>query len=133
MFLHELSTDAKKSFYKVAHMVMNSDNKATIEELNVMKLYAREMGLTIDFDLDGITIDDELTTINTLDTSEKKKIYFELMNLAYSDNDYAQEEKVLLTKIGTDINITAEDQDTLRQCAENLTTTFKTLSITFNR
>jgi hypothetical protein len=132
MFLHQLSTDAKKSFYKVAHFVMHSDNKATSEELKVMKLYEREMGLTIDFDLDNITVDSELDTINELETSEKKKIYFELMTLAYSDNDYSDEEKILLSKIGKHISISSSDQDTLRQCAENLTTTYKTLSVTLN-
>lgn len=132
MFLHELSTEAKRSFYKVAHYVMNSDNKATTEEMKVMKLYEKEMGLNVDFDLNNITIDTELDTINELEASEKKKIYFELMTLAYSDNEYAAEEKTLLKKIGNHISISPNDQDTLRQCAENLTTTYKTLSFTFN-
>jgi hypothetical protein len=111
---------------------MNSDNKATPEELKVMKLYQKEMGLTIDFSLDDVTIENELDTINTLDVADKKKIYFELMALAYSDEEYADEEKELLTDIGTHINITTNDQETLRQCAENLITTYKTLSVTFN-
>ena len=131
MFLHELSTDAKKSFYKLAYTVMNSDNKATKEELKVLKLYEKEMGLTIDFDLDN-TIEDELKVINTLESSEKKKIYFELMTLAYSDHEYAEEEKDLLSMIGNHIKVSPNDQDTLRQCAENLTQTYKTLSVTFN-
>ncbi|MCH4886138.1 hypothetical protein EZV73_01095 [Acidaminobacter sp. JC074] len=132
MFLHELSNDAKQSFYKLAYTVMNSDNKATKEELKILKLYEKEMALTIDFDLDN-TIEEELKVINTLESSDKKKIYFELMTLAYSDHDYAKEEKDLLTMIGNHINVGPGDQETLRQCAENLTKTYKTLSVTFNK
>lgn len=132
MFLSGLPRQAKESYYKLAYCLMNADHKETEEELAAMKLYEYEMDIDVDFDFNNIIIEDEIIVLNELDSASKKQVYFELISLAVSDNDYAEDEMKIIDSVTKKLEISESDQIVMKECAEAILSAYHTLGRVFN-
>ncbi len=126
MYLRDLSYDEKQAYVKLALLLISADNEITQRELNMLELQNKEMG---DFELPSFS---ELEHINVLEllkettASTYRKIYFELLLIAYSD-EYDAIESDLLDKIRKTCGIDDTEKNKFEACAKAISDTYYVL------
>lgn len=126
MYLRDLSFEEKQAYVKLALLLISADNEITQRELNMLELQNKEMG---DYELPSFS---ELEFINIQEllkeTSEStyRKIYFELLLIAFSDN-FAALESDLLDKIRHTVAISDEEKAKFEACAKAISDTYYVL------
>jgi len=115
MFLANLEEEQKKSFLILAQAMVWADGVLQEEEISMMNQYQQEMGLPISTEIRQEPTEQALETFQHTTVSVKKQILIELMALAYSDNEYADEEQLLIKKIAAALEL---DADFLSKCEE---------------
>ncbi len=126
MYLKDLTENEKKAYSKLALLLVSADNEITERELNMLELQTKEMG---DFEIPSFS---ELEFINVpellRETSEKtyKKIYFELLLIAFADK-YDATEIDMLDKVGRAVDITPEEKTKFEACAKAISDTYYVL------
>ncbi len=126
MYLRDLSFDEKQAYVKLALLLISADNEITQRELNVLELQNKEMG---DYELPSFT---ELEHINVLEllketsASTYRKIYFELLLIAFSDQ-YDDIEGDLLEKIRKTCSIDDNEKAKFEACAKAISDTYYVL------
>lgn len=121
MFLAEFSKGNQKSYLELAFALVNADGKVTDEELNTLNLYRAEIPDMQD--IDAYRTDDisaAVLSLEKLDERSRKKIYFELISLAYTDNEFSDEEKVFINKIQAEFKLSETDCNEMDIIAEGL-------------
>lgn len=113
MFLNELPKELIKPYLSLAQALMSADGKFTDEEKNLFSLYAVEMNLSELPEVEIMEVEDILPLFSKLAPADKKKVYFELVSLAYADSDFSDEEKALLETIGKDWNLSSDVKERL--------------------
>jgi uncharacterized tellurite resistance protein B-like protein len=102
MFLAELSSESQHAFLNLAVALIKADGKVTQDELNTMNMYKAEItGMKDISEYSSDNIEKSINCIAELDVQTRKKLYFELVSLAYSDSDYSEDEKKLIDNIIT--------------------------------
>lgn len=100
MFLAELSNEGQNAFLNLAVALIKADGKVTQDELSTLNMYQAEINTMKDISeyiFDDIEKDIEF--IAGLEVQMRKKVYFELVSLAYTDSDYSDDEKKLINNI----------------------------------
>lgn len=121
MFLAEFSKGNQKSYLELAFALVNADGKVTDEELNTLNLYRAEIPDMQDiaaYRTDDISA--AVMSLGKLDERSRKKIYFELISLAYTDNEFSDEEKEFINKIRAEFGLSVTDCNEMDIIAEGL-------------
>lgn len=128
MFLAELSKENQKCFLELAFALVNADGKVTAEELKTLNLYRAEIPDMKDIEVyrtDDVSA--VIKSLSKLDERSRKKVYFELISLAYTDNEFSDEEKKFINTVGKSFELSKEDCSTFENIAKRLMETFKKL------
>lgn len=121
MFLAEFSKENQKSYLELAFALVNADGKVTDEELNTLNLYRAEIPDMQDiaaYRTDDISA--AVMSLGKLDERSRKKMYFELISLAYTDNEFSDEEKEFINKIRAEFGLSVTDCNEMDIIAEGL-------------
>lgn len=121
MFLAELTKENQKSYLELAFALVNADGKVTAEELNTLNLYKAEI---VDMqDIEAYRTDDisaAIKSLSKLDKRSRKKVYFELISLAYTDNEFSDEEKEFINRLKAEFVLSETDCKEMDVIAEEL-------------
>lgn len=121
MFLAELSKKNQKNYLELAFALVNADGKVTDEELNTLNLYKAEIPDMQDINAyrtDDISV--AIEELGTLDIRSRKKVYFELISLAYTDNEFSDEEREFIKNIKVKFELSDTDCENMDIIAEGL-------------
>ncbi len=100
MFLAELTKESQNAFLNLAVALIKADGKVTQEELNSLNMYKAEIiGMKDISEYSSDNIEQDIKFIAELDEQMRKKVYFELISLAYTDSEYSDDEKKLIDNI----------------------------------
>lgn len=100
MYLAFLSEEQKNLFLDLSIFSMKSDGVIEPRELDVVYQYCGEMGIDQRETTKAKNVDEVLKRLKEISTeSELKKITIELVALMYADEDFADEENALLSKL----------------------------------
>lgn len=105
MFLAELSEKQKVSFLSLAHKLISADGIMNPSELSMLAQYKMEMGLPASSELVIQDVQETIPNFSDAPSSIKKKVLFELVALACSDDDYDTSEHSLLKSICTSFDL----------------------------
>ena len=93
MFLAELTKDGHSAFLNLAVAIIKADGKVTQDELNTLNMYKAEItGMRDISEYGSDDIKGDINFFAELDLQTRKKVYFELISLAYTDSDYSDDE-----------------------------------------
>lgn len=133
MFLAELSKENQKNYLEVAYALVNADGKVTEEELNNLNLYKVEIpGMSDINDYKTNSISETIKELSFLDNKTKKKVYFELVSLAYTDSEYSVEEKELIKSIISVFGLSASECKEMDSIAEGFVNLLNRLGVLIN-
>lgn len=133
MFLAELSKENQKNYLEVAYALVNADGKVTEEELNNLNLYKAEIpGMSDINDYKTNSISETIKELSLLDNKTKKKVYFELISLAYIDAEYSDEEKELIKSVISEFGLSDSECKEMDAIAENLMNLLNRLGVLIN-
>lgn len=125
MFLANLTEKQKPAFLSLAYALILADGILSDDEISMVEQYKLEMALTINLEeLQGET-EQAVCVFKTASMTVKKKVIFELIALAYADNDYAIEENHLLSEIVESFGMDSSFLDECRMYVEKLTDLYK--------
>ena len=97
MFLAELTKDGHSAFLNLAVALIKADGKVTQDELNTLNMYKAEItGMRDISEYGSDDIKGDINFFAELDLQTRKKVYFELISLAYTDSDYSDDEKKII-------------------------------------
>lgn len=100
MYLAALSREQKDLFLDLSIFSMRSDGVIEPREQNLVYQYCEEMRIERRLSTNSNTVDAVLNRLKEISTSsELKKISVELVALMYADDDFADEENELLSKL----------------------------------
>lgn len=106
MFLAELSKEGQSAFLNLAVALIKADGKVTQDELNTLNMYKMEILDMKDIsEYNSDNIEKDIEFIAKLNIQMRKKVYFELISLAYTDSDYSEDERKLIDNIITQWNL----------------------------
>lgn len=133
MFLAELSKENQKNYLRVAYALVNADGKVTEEEINNLNLYKAEIPDMSDInDYKTNSISEPLKELSLLDNKTKKKVYFELVSLAYADSEYSDEEKALIKSVISEFGLSDSECKEMDGIAEGFVKLFNRLGALIN-
>lgn len=100
MYLAELSIEGQNAFLNLAVALIKADGKVSQEEICALNMYKAELVNMKDIsEYNSEIIENDINFIAQLDLVMRKKVYFELVSLAFSDSDYSDKEKNLINNI----------------------------------
>ena len=103
MFLSNLSIKEQYFFLELADKLIHLDGESRVSEQALFSSYITEMGLTKDYEIQGI---DTETILNSITTSQIQKIiYIELLALCNIDLDFNIKEKEFMRQIAVGFNL----------------------------
>lgn len=121
MFLVELSNKEQNCFFNLAIALVKADGKITTEELNTLNLYKSEIHTMKDISNYGNdNIEEDIEYFANSDKRTRKKVYFELISLAYTDSDYSDDEKNFIDNLAKKWNICFEDCEKIKKLSEEV-------------
>lgn len=118
MYLAVLPQKAKENFLNLALYVANADNQFSAEEQNMLNAFAGEMNIS--YQPVTMPLEEILSRFSDLSLSEKKIVFFELMGLAVVDNHLAKEEKEILERTLTALNLPPEFYEESRKAVTKI-------------
>lgn len=116
MFLAELNQEQKNCFWCVAQSMIASDGKLDEKESLMMEQYGAEMNFAFG-DIISVDVDAAINSLASSLPGLKRRIMFELVGLAYADNDFALEEAKLVDRIKTAFGL---DSEFVEECKKNI-------------
>lgn len=126
MYLKDLNFEERQAYIKLALLLISADDQISKRELNMLELQNKEMG---DYELPSFD-DLQYIDINKLlkgsSNETFRKIYFELLLIAHSDN-FGTKEDDLLEKVYKIIDITPEERENFITCAKAISDTYYVL------
>lgn len=133
MFLMELDQKEKDLFWKMALNLVMADGVISEEEIALLNQYQKEMGTEYRVEKDDVTSTEELSKeIAHCDDRKKRVIYFELLGLAYADNDFANEEKELLDTYAKVVGVGDQDCAEMKRCIDDIYNVYSRLAVILN-
>lgn len=131
MYLRDLTYDEKQAYIKLALLIISADNEISQKELNILELQNKEMG---DFELPSFSELEYIDIHELLKDSENatyRKIYFELLLIAYSDA-LDTTEGALVEKVRLALGISKEESAKFEVCAKTISDTYYVLDKIIN-
>ena len=107
MFLANLAEEQKPAFLDLAQALIAADGVLSSEEASMMEQYKLEMALTTTSVESQGQVEQAVGVFKDASVTVKKQVIFELVALAYADNDYADEENRFLGKIVASLGLEA--------------------------
>lgn len=133
MFLMELDQKEKELFWEIALNLVAADGVITEEEVDLLKQYQKEMGTEYLIEKNNVASIEELCKeIACCDDRKKRVIYFELLGLAYADNDFANEEKELLDTYAKVVGVGDQDCAEMKKCIDDIYDVYSRLAVILN-
>lgn len=130
MYLATLSEKQKKLFLDLSIFSMQSDGVIEPREQELVYQYCGEMEIERRKEAQSKSIEEVLKELKSISTeSELKKITIELVALMYADEDFADEEKELLTKLADTFEFTSHIMGEIVFATRHLLLSHKMLSI----
>ena len=130
MYLAALSKKQKDLFLDLSIFSMQSDGVIEPREQEVVYQYCGEMGIERRATVESKSVEDVLKNLKEISTeSELKKMTIELVALMYADDDFADEEKELLTKLADAFNFNSHIMGEIVFATRHLLLSHKMLSI----
>lgn len=126
MFLSNLSEHQKPAFLSLAQSLISADGVLSKDETAMMEQYRQEMGLPVNVPMPAET--ESVYAFQDAPPSVKKQIVFELVALACADNDYADEERGLLSKLCGAWGLDAAFLDDCGPCVRELTAVYERIA-----
>jgi tellurite resistance protein len=101
MFLDNLTFVEQEAFIKLAHIVASTHGIVEEQERKLLESYTAELGIDYIFhDLHDVTIDSIESIANTLQNEKtKRKVFVEIVAIAFADGVYEESEKKVIFKI----------------------------------
>lgn len=131
MYLNLLTKEEQHSFMNLVSALIMADKVCAIEELELFNSYLTEIGEAIPFNKDA-DFEQEIEKMKKMPAFKKKKVYFELLSVAKSDSDYADEEKEIMEKVRVAFNISEEETKVIEELLDELTGLYKKLGEVLN-
>ena len=103
MFLHSLGDQEKKAFLVLAKLLANEDGRVDDRELQLIDLFLVETGLTKGDIPTDLAMESAIQKFQT--AKSRYSCLIELVGLALSDLDYAEEERAFINKIADHFSI----------------------------
>ncbi len=105
MFLNSLNNSQKKLFIELAIKAAESNGVVLLEEKNMLKAFAIEMGISPIYHTERETEDiiDEIVRISS--EKELKVILFEILGIIVSDNVFDEKEKMFVKHVVEKCNL----------------------------
>ncbi len=131
MYLGDLTYIEKQAYMKLAMMLISADNEITQKELNMLELQSKEMG---DYEMPSFATLEKIDAKELLKDSSPsthRKIYFELLLIAFSDS-FEEEESDLLDTYRNAIGMDESERTKFELCAKAITDTFYVLDKLIN-
>ena len=133
MFLMELNEKEKELFWKLAVNLVMADGVISEAEVDLLGQYQKEMGTDFELETEGAPSADELSKeIAACESRIKRVIYFELLGLAYSDNDFAKEEQEMLDVYAKATCISDNDCKKMKECIDEIYEVYFKLAVVIN-
>ncbi len=118
MFLHDVPQKYKKLFMDLAYTIMGIDGKHEDNEKLALRSCQEELGLT---QYQGSTIDlNDTNLLLVQDRTLRAEMYFELLGIALSDSEYADEEINAMKKIQKAWEIPTEFDEAAQEIIRNI-------------
>jgi len=105
MFLANLTNEQKPAFLSLAQAIVAADGVLSRDEASMMEQYRQEMAFPVSAEEQSQSFEVSTEVFKTAPLTVKKQIVFELVALACTDNDYADEERRLLGEIGAALDL----------------------------
>ena len=121
MFLANLAEKQKPAFLDLARALIAADGVLSDEETSMMEQYKLEMALTAGLEESQGQVEQAIDVFRPAPAAVKKQVVFELVALAFADNDYADEEARLLNEITVSWGLDAAFLDECRAYVKELT------------
>lgn len=127
MFLNNFNKEEKSAFLALAKGMIAADAVVDENEKLLLEEFLKEMGMN-QSDVEVMTVEAALETMQSSVRPIKKQAYFELVGLSLCDNDMDESEKELLSHVADCFNFSAEETAQLNQCAIDLLDAYKRLA-----
>lgn len=128
MFLAELSESDQRHYLELAYLMINADGIIAEEEKKTFALYKAEIpGLMEIPEYKTDDIDAPLSAFSKSDKTTRRKVYFELVSLAFTDMEYADEEKEMMDKVAQSFGLSENERREMDCIAEDLMKCFNRL------
>ncbi|MCU6707247.1 TerB family tellurite resistance protein [Paenibacillus sp. J5C_2022] len=116
MFLHFLEQQVHKlAFLEIAHLAAKADGNVNWKERGKLRSYIEEMGLLdVDIDLSNPRSLAEIASA-VQDKSVQKIFLIEILMLLYTDGDYNDEEKEIVTDLKDLFGFSDETYESMRE------------------
>lgn len=121
MFLANLTEEQKPAFLGLAYALIAADGILCREEISMMEQYAAEMALNANPTESQMPVEQAVAVFKVATIPIRKQVMFELVALAYADNDYATEEDCLLRETVGSLGLEPSFIDECRTQVEALT------------
>lgn len=121
MFLANLAGEQKTAFLDLARALIAADGVLSDNEISMMEQYKLEMALTTTSEESQGQVEQAVDVFKPTPAVVKKQVVFELVALAFADNDYADEEDRLLSEITVSWGLDAAFLDECRVYVKELT------------
>lgn len=131
MYLHEFSRPVQKVFLNMAYTLLWADRKCTEAEKSAFQSYGYEVQVDVN-QVQKIDFKEEVQKLTKLTSPEKKKFFFELMTMAMSDFDYADEERELLLIVSDAFNLSKTDIQNMKQLIQDLLNDIQKINVFVN-
>lgn len=119
MFLANLPEEQKKAFLSLAQAMISADGVLNEDETEMMEQYRKEMALPAG-ETEAQPVESVMAAFKGASAGVKKQIVFELLALAYVDNDYAEQEKRMLEKVVREFDLDGKFLDKCKPCVVEL-------------
>lgn len=127
MFLSKLSQEKQEAFLNLAYTMVYADGRLAEEEKKLFDSYKLE--LTVDMSkAHKIDFAEGLAAFDNSSVTEKTGIFFELYAIALIDEDYPDEEKILVDIMQKRFNISDAKMQEMRDGLKNLTDAYAKLA-----
>lgn len=98
MFLATLNETQKLAYLDLSYNLIAADGMLSDDEMTMMEQYKQEMNISVPLTELSNNTDRAIAVFQGTSSTVKKQILFELVGLAYADNNYAEEERIFLEK-----------------------------------
>ena len=107
MFLANLTNEQKTAFLVLAQSLVAADGVLSDDEAAMMEQYKQELAAPASLSAPQQSVEQCIEVFKVATPTTKKQTIFELVALAWADNEYADEEHRLLEEIGSAFGLDA--------------------------
>lgn len=132
MFLRKFSEIQKKGFWDLANMMVLADGEVVDSERKLLNEYKIELGHT-EFEIGKFDTNIKKTISSMkLNEKEKKELMFELIGVAYSDNNFDITERKILQDIQKELKLSDKEVSIIGKFVNSVLNIYSLIGEYFN-